>query len=378
MFCKKNPKVPRLVEKNGECLVVSNIPLKERIFGYIGDSFTGYVDMSWRFHFLIFFGAFFFAWNVTGLIWVLTVPKPGDSITESSCIKEASNPIQAILFSYETQSTVGYGYRYMISECNVGGYILHFLQIFIGVLLPTLLGGIMFLKSRRPIKRYETIMFSKIATIFDESFIEKVDDSAGPKNSKGRFKRDQTYLRRTRRLFQFRVGNLRHSHLVSSSIRTILVKDRQTDEGEVIPFCMHQLPICTITVGTEEASENPGLAFLTWPVLVTHEIKDDSPMTDIGNLGLNYEIIVLLEGIIEPTGKPTQLRTSYKPDEIRWQHKFAPIVMEFKSSRGERDFKDIISVDYSSFDITIPLHRTFSREEIVTKSEIPAKFSYHS
>ena len=46
--------------------------------------------------------------------------------------------------------------------------------------------------------------------------------------------------------------------------------------------------------------------------------------TDIQNS--NFEIIVVLEGVVEPTGNTTQARSSYLPEEIQWGHRFDNLV----------------------------------------------------
>ena len=54
-------------------------------------------------------------------------------------------------------------------------------------------------------------------------------------------------------------------------------------------------------------------------------IDEDSPLWHIGPQDLpkqKFEIILILEGIIEATGNTTQARTSYLSDEILWGQRF--------------------------------------------------------
>ena len=54
-------------------------------------------------------------------------------------------------------------------------------------------------------------------------------------------------------------------------------------------------------------------------------IDEDSPLWQIGPQDLpkaRFEIILILEGIIEATGNTTQARTSYLSDEILWGQRF--------------------------------------------------------
>ncbi|XP_062314010.1 G protein-activated inward rectifier potassium channel 1 isoform X2 [Osmerus eperlanus] len=56
-----------------------------------------------------------------------------------------------------------------------------------------------------------------------------------------------------------------------------------------------------------------------------------------------FEIVVILEGIVETTGMTCQARTSYTEDEVLWGHRFFPVI-----SLEEGFFK----VDYSQFHAT--------------------------
>ncbi len=76
-----------------------------------------------------------------------------------------------------------------------------------------------------------------------------------------------------------------------------------------------------------------------------------------------FEIVVILEGVIESTGSTTQARTSYLPSEILWGHRFEPLV-SFKKELGE------YSVDYSLFnsfyEVDTPLCSQEELEELQT------------
>ena len=55
----------------------------------------------------------------------------------------------------------------------------------------------------------------------------------------------------------------------------------------------------------------------------------------------HYEIILVMEGIVEPTGMSMQVRTSYIGDEILWGYRFVN-VLHYAEGRYQ--------VDYSAFD----------------------------
>ena len=48
--------------------------------------------------------------------------------------------------------------------------------------------------------------------------------------------------------------------------------------------------------------------------------------------GDKWEIVVVLEGMVEATGGTTQARASYLPEEIYWGRRFKNVV-----TRGQRD-----------------------------------------
>ena len=81
-----------------------------------------------------------------------------------------------------------------------------------------------------------------------------------------------------------------------------------------------------------------------WPTTIVHRIDEESPFYNMSAkdfLRKHYEIIVALEGIVEPTGNSIQARSSYLGDEILWGHRFSN-VLHFKEG--------CYHVDYSAFD----------------------------
>ena len=83
---------------------------------------------------------------------------------------------------------------------------------------------------------------------------------------------------------------------------------------------------------------------LIWPKSIKHIINEDSPFYNMSAKDFynkHYEIIVVLEGIVEPTGMTIQARSSYLGDEILWGYRFVNVL----------HFQDgVYQVDYSSFD----------------------------
>jgi hypothetical protein len=125
-------------------------------------------------------------------------------------------------------------------------------------------------------------------------------------------------------------------------VRAILIKRRATQEGEVIPLYQYDLQLGA-------PGETEGRLFMVWPVIVEHRINEDSPFWDLSADSLQreqFELVVVLEGIVESTGMTTQARTSYLPSEILWGQSFERLVSY------QRDNNQYM-IDYSRFHSTV-------------------------
>ncbi|KAG8147059.1 hypothetical protein E2320_014114 [Naja naja] len=124
-----------------------------------------------------------------------------------------------------------------------------------------------------------------------------------------------------------------------ASIRAKLIKSKQTQEGEFIP-----LNQTDISVGFETGDDR---LFLVSPLIISHEINQQSPFWEVSKEQLQkdeFEIVVILEGMVEATGMTCQARSSYLVDEVLWGHRFMSVLSL------EDGFYE---VDYNSF------HQTF-------------------
>ncbi len=142
----------------------------------------------------------------------------------------------------------------------------------------------------------------------------------------------------------FRVGDMRKSHIVEAHVRAIVIKKRVTLEGEIMPLYQYELDF-------GEEGEGECRLFLVWPVILEHKITESSPFWNMSYEDLQreqFELIVILEGIVESTGMTAQARTSYLPGEILWGHRFERLVT-FQKENGE------YQIDYSRFHSTIPV-----------------------
>lgn len=336
-FAKRKTK--RLVFKDGNSNVTTS-HVKRKRWKFIVDIFTTLVDMKWRYNICIFVSAFIITWFLFALVWFLIAYVHGDTDLENripdwtSCVANVYDFATALLFSIETQHTIGYGVRAMEPKCPFAVVML-MVQSCVGVFIQSLMAGLIFAKLSQPKRRAHTIMFSKRAVIS---------------------KRDGQYC------LLFRAGNMRKSQFIGTSIRALFVKDKFTKEGECIPLC--QCPMELQTESYDHATND--YVFMVWPVTVVHKINKSSPLWDVSAVALNkqhFEIIVILEGVIESTGSTAQVRTSYLPSEILWGHRLAPL-MTFQMNNGQ------YNINFSQFHAVIP---TLSMPEI-SANELALKY----
>ncbi|XP_031142021.1 G protein-activated inward rectifier potassium channel 3 [Sander lucioperca] len=310
----------RYVEKNGRCNVQHG-NMRET-YRFLTDIFTTLVDLNWRCSLFVFVMAYAGTWLFFGAIWYLIAYCRGDldhleDETWTPCVNNVNGFISAFLFSIETETTIGYGHRVITDQCPVGTMLL-LLQAILGSMVNAFMVGCMFVKISQPNKRAETLVFSKHAVIS---------------------------LRDDKLCLMFRVGDLRSSHIVGANMRAKLIKSKQTQEGEFIP-----LDQTDISVGFETGDDR---LFLVSPLVISHEIDVHSPFWDMSQAQLekeDFEIVVILEGMVEATGMTCQARSSYLAEEVLWGHRFSPMM-----SLAEGFF----DIDYGAF------HHTF---EVVSPS----------
>ncbi|CAO1387141.1 unnamed protein product [Diamesa hyperborea] len=312
----------RAILKNGECNIVQS-KLSQKRLRFLQDIFTTFVDTQWRWTLLTFGLSFILSWLFFAVIWWLIAFTHGDlefshlpdNQSESGwnpCVYNIHSFTSCFLFSIETQHTIGYGVRTTTEECPEAIFIMCFQSIY-GVMIQAFMVGIVFAKMTRPKHRTQTLLFSRNAVISQRD---------GELN------------------LQFRVGDMRKSHIIGANIRAQLIKTRLTKEGETMSQYQTELE-----VGTEGCSSN---LFFIWPMIVCHKINEDSPLYNMSASDIlqdRFEIVVILEGCVESTGQTTQARSSYLASEILWGNRFEPVVTYNKDKQGYQ-------IDYSKFDAT--------------------------
>ncbi|KAL0993498.1 hypothetical protein UPYG_G00108820 [Umbra pygmaea] len=322
--------VSRFVQKDGHCNV-HFVNMNEKGQRYLADLFTTCVDIRWRWMMIIFCLSFLISWLFFGFVFWLVALSYGDLENETPlCVSNVNSFTAAFLFSVETQTTIGYGYRYVTEECPVAVFMVVFQSIF-GCIIDAFIIGAVMAKMAKPKKRNETLIFSHYATVA---------------------------MRDSKMCLMWRVGNLRKSHLVEAHVRAHLLKSRTTAEGEFIP-----LDQMDINVGFDSGIDR---IFLVSPITIIHEIDEESPLYEMSKQELEtseLEIVVILEGMVEATAMTTQCRSSYLASEILWGHRFEPVLFEEKN---------YYKVDYSRFENTyeVPSTPQCSAKELSGKKSL--------
>lgn len=309
----------RVVFKHGDCNVVQGNVAKRRR-RYLQDIFTTLVDAQWRWTLLVFALNFLLSWLGFAIVWWLIVLTHGDldptntrNQTWTPCVQNVNGFTSCFLFSVETQHTIGYGGRFTTEECPEAIFVMC-LQSIVGVMIQAFMVGIVFAKLSRPKKRTQTLLFSRSAVICHRDGVP---------------------------CLMFRVGDMRKSHIIEAHVRAQLIRHKVTKEGETLPF--HQTELKVGGDGEEDK------IFFIWPTTIVHQIDSFSPLYNLSATDLlreRFEIVVILEGVIESTGMTTQARSSYLPSEILWGHRFKSLIT-FKKETGEYE------VDYAIFNDTV-------------------------
>ncbi|XP_066489980.1 G protein-activated inward rectifier potassium channel 1 [Tiliqua scincoides] len=324
----------RFVDKNGRCNVQHG-NLGSETSRYLSDLFTTLVDLKWRWNLFIFILTYTVAWLFMASMWWVIAYMRGDlnrvhDEKYTPCVANVYNFPSAFLFFIETEATIGYGHRYITDKCPEG-IILFLFQSILGSIVDAFLIGCMFIKMSQPKKRAETLMFSEHAAIS---------------------------MRDGKLTLMFRVGNLRNSHMVSAQIRCKLLKSRQTPEGEFLPLDQLELDV-GFSTGADQL-------FLVSPLTICHVIDSKSPFYDLSQRSMQteqFEIVVILEGIVETTGMTCQARTSYTEDEVLWGHRFFPVI-----SLEEGFFKVDYSQFHATFEVPTPPYSVKEQEEMLLMS----------
>uniref|UniRef100_A0A3Q3XK30 Uncharacterized protein n=1 Tax=Mola mola TaxID=94237 RepID=A0A3Q3XK30_MOLML len=295
----------RVLSKDGR----SNVRI-EHVSGrstlYMRDLWTTFLDMQWRYKFFLFMATFAGTWFVFGVLWYLVALVHGDLLefdppsNHTPCVMQMQTLTGAFLFSLESQTTIGYGFRCITEECPAA-IVLLIIQLVITMLMEIFITGTFLAKVARPKKRGETVKFSQHAVVSTHE---------------------------GRPCLMIRVANMRKSLLLGCQVTGKLLQTSLTKEGETVRLDQRNVPF-----QVDMSSDSP---FLILPLTFYHLIDDNSPLRS--DLKEDFELLVIMSATIEPTSATCQVRTSYLPDEILWGYEFPPVVSLSPSGKYVADF----------------------------------------
>ncbi|CAH6776359.1 inward rectifier potassium channel 16 [Phodopus roborovskii] len=280
----------RLLHKDGSC----NVYFKH-IFGewgsYMVDIFTTLVDTKWRHMFVIFSLSYILSWLIFGSIFWLIAFHHGDLLNDPSitpCVDNVHSFTAAFLFSLETQTTIGYGYRCVTEECSVA-VLTVILQSILSCIINTFIIGAALAKMATARKRAQTIRFSYFALIG---------------------------MRDGKLCLMWRIGDFRPNHVVEGTVRAQLLRYSEDSEGRM-------------TMAFKDLKLVNDQIILVTPVTIVHEIDHESPLYALDRKAVakdNFEILVTFIYTGDSTGTSHQSRSSYVPREILWGHRFNDVL----------------------------------------------------
>jgi inward rectifier potassium channel len=258
--------------------------IKGQDHGRWKDFYHGVLTASWP-EFFLWLALFFLAYNFAFALLYLADPhgiahaRPGSFL-------------DAFFFSVQTFGGIGYGAMYPMS---VYTNMLVTLESFFGIVNIAIATGLVFARFSRPTAR---VLFSNVAvvTIFD----------GAP-------------------TLMFRAANQRGNQILNASVTLTFAFQAVTREG-IVMRRFQELKLVR--------ARTPLFA-LSWTVM--HRIDDTSPLyaaTHDALIDNQVELIAMLSGTDDTLSETIYARHSYKPDHIRWNHRFADVLSV--DARGRR------------------------------------------
>ena len=296
------PRLPhRLVHKDGTAGALLISSSSQRGKAYVFDVYTTLIDCKWWVFILLIVLTYIISYVLFGGAWYCASLIPDSDEANSTCVIGVNDVLSAMFLSVEVQSTIGFGSRHPRSDYNcIPDFIILFAQTIVGLFIDAFYLALIVTKISRPYRRKATILFSNKAAVSREG--------------DGRW------------FLSFRVTDIRKVKLIEPHIKLYLFH-LAAEEGNGIRYECHDLD-----VGYDQGTDRLQLVL---PSMVRHEISPSSPLYRLSPSQLreeNFELVAVLEGIVEGTGSTTQVMTSYRGAEIEFGMKFVNL-LELNSRR---------------------------------------------
>ena len=241
-----------------------------------------------------FLGLMLMLYFVSNIVFGSLYATFGDAGLVDTTTAAGSIWLRGFFFSVQTFATIGYG---TIHPVGVAPNLLVTVESYYSLIANALITGLVFARFARPTAR---VIFSSVAVI------APYQDITG---------------------FMFRVINGRNNQLIEVKAQVSYARFVNENGKRVRKFD-------TLTLERRSVTFFP----LTWTVV--HPIDEGSPLWDCSEADLraaDAEFLILLTATDETFATVVHQRSSYKPDEIKFGHKFVSI---YNNKPGER-----ISID---------------------------------
>lgn len=270
--------------------------------------FTSIVEMDSIWICLVFLTCFLLSWFTFAILYFVVAEANGDVIdgvipdTQSPCIEGVSSFLEIFQFSMETQTTIGYGTRYVTEECP-SAILLVIVQSILGSFILSALTGVVFFKFQEPKKRAHTVLFSKVACVFEDG--------------------DKYFI-------EVQILNMQRSQVIDPKVTAICIMNREDGSGK-----------CRLDMDFSPCHKNSRLFFR--PRVYRHLIDENSPFWEFDRRDFEkgvYEIIVMIDGVDELTDSFVRARTSFLPSEIMWSRHFKQMSATRNGNMFKLNFND--------------------------------------
>lgn len=271
----------RLLNKNG----TFNVVRRGAGWSHALNPYQALLSVSWP-SFLAFTFAFYIGANLffaAAYLMAGANSLSGGIVAPDSPLNGAF--LRAFFFSVHTFATIGYG---NIVPANLAANLLVTIESLVGLLSVALVTGLLFARFSRPSAR---IRYSHSAVISPYRGITA---------------------------FEFRCVNQRRAQLID--VHAHVMFSRLVQRGGTRTREFTTLPL-----------EYDSITFFALSWTVVHPIDERSPLfglTDEDLDGMEAEFLVLMSGTDETFSQVVHSRSSYKPDEIVWNARFAPMFVE--------------------------------------------------
>ncbi|SPP79982.1 blast:Inward rectifier potassium channel irk-1 [Drosophila guanche] len=298
------------------------------------------MELEWKYMLTLFLGSYFLSWLLFAVLCYVVSWSHGDFLFDEisgvrlgegdrPCIYGVTSWVTMIIYSVETQTTLGFGEKYASEECPETVF-LFIMQMVCAALIEGSMVSLIYAKTARPARQMTKLKFS------DKAVVSPRGTNSPSQSIIYHFV--QICYRDGKLCLLFRVCDPREQQSIESKIRVYMIVDKRTREGEIIK------------THTELKLQGNGEQLILWPDLVCHVIDASSPLHQFTNAKLfnaaQFELYVSIVGTSPATAQMTEAKTSYVPREIFWGQRFVNII--HYDATNER-----YVVDYENFNRTI-------------------------